>query len=241
MGSASASTRSRIRSRRPFRVTTSTSHSRSSLQLDQEAAHVEEPLAGIHVHKEVDVAPVVRFATRNGPDDGGVAGPSPRGELEDFAPARAQLVERRWGLCRRLARAAFMVARRTPASGCGAHGPLCGDALDDYRLSEAGAESQGETVEEAMANLKEALELCFEDAPAPDVSGRRSSRRWRSVREPAASGRLGIGGRGSTGGRQASRRSGRVRPLGARVRTSAVPAEAGLARRTHVARSRVCL
>lgn len=29
--------------------------------------------------------------------------------------------------------------------------------------------SQGETVEEALANLREALELYFEDAPAPDL------------------------------------------------------------------------
>lgn len=28
--------------------------------------------------------------------------------------------------------------------------------------------SQGETVEEALANLREALELYFEDAPVPD-------------------------------------------------------------------------
>lgn len=30
--------------------------------------------------------------------------------------------------------------------------------------------SQGETVEEALENLREALELYFEDAPAPDLS-----------------------------------------------------------------------
>jgi len=30
--------------------------------------------------------------------------------------------------------------------------------------------SQGETVEEALANLREALELYFEDAPMPDLS-----------------------------------------------------------------------
>jgi predicted RNase H-like HicB family nuclease len=29
--------------------------------------------------------------------------------------------------------------------------------------------SQGKTVEEALANLREALELYFEDAPAPDL------------------------------------------------------------------------
>jgi predicted RNase H-like HicB family nuclease len=29
--------------------------------------------------------------------------------------------------------------------------------------------SQGETVEEALANLREALELYFEDAPTPDA------------------------------------------------------------------------
>ncbi len=30
--------------------------------------------------------------------------------------------------------------------------------------------SQGENVEEALANLREALELYFEDAPIPDIS-----------------------------------------------------------------------
>lgn len=30
--------------------------------------------------------------------------------------------------------------------------------------------SQGETVEKALENLREALELHFEDAPAPDLS-----------------------------------------------------------------------
>lgn len=30
--------------------------------------------------------------------------------------------------------------------------------------------SQGETIEEALANLREALELSFEDAPVPDVT-----------------------------------------------------------------------
>ena len=30
--------------------------------------------------------------------------------------------------------------------------------------------SQGETIEEALDNLREALELYFEDAPAPDVT-----------------------------------------------------------------------
>lgn len=30
--------------------------------------------------------------------------------------------------------------------------------------------SQGETIEEALLNLREALELYFEDAPAPDVT-----------------------------------------------------------------------
>jgi predicted RNase H-like HicB family nuclease len=29
--------------------------------------------------------------------------------------------------------------------------------------------SQGETIEEALANLTEALELYFEDAPAPEI------------------------------------------------------------------------
>jgi predicted RNase H-like HicB family nuclease len=30
--------------------------------------------------------------------------------------------------------------------------------------------SQGESIEEALANLREALELYFEDAPAPEVT-----------------------------------------------------------------------
>lgn len=30
--------------------------------------------------------------------------------------------------------------------------------------------SQGETIEEALTNLREALELYFEDAPAPEVT-----------------------------------------------------------------------
>jgi len=37
------------------------------------------------------------------------------------------------------------------------------------RCLEVEVASQGETVEDAMANLREALELYFEDAPAPDV------------------------------------------------------------------------
>ena len=32
--------------------------------------------------------------------------------------------------------------------------------------------SQGETAEEALENLREALELYFEDAPAPDLAER---------------------------------------------------------------------
>ncbi len=39
------------------------------------------------------------------------------------------------------------------------------------RCLEVEVTSQGETVDEALANLKEALELYFEDAPAPDVIG----------------------------------------------------------------------
>ncbi|HEX9416169.1 MAG TPA: type II toxin-antitoxin system HicB family antitoxin [Gaiellaceae bacterium] len=39
------------------------------------------------------------------------------------------------------------------------------------RCLEVEVASQGETVDEALANLKEALELYFEDAPAPDVIG----------------------------------------------------------------------
>ena len=31
--------------------------------------------------------------------------------------------------------------------------------------------SQGETIEEALDNLREALELYFEDEPAPDITG----------------------------------------------------------------------
>ena len=31
--------------------------------------------------------------------------------------------------------------------------------------------SQGESVEEALENLREALELYFEDAPVPDLAG----------------------------------------------------------------------
>ena len=38
------------------------------------------------------------------------------------------------------------------------------------RCLEVEVESQGETVEGALANLKEALELYFEDAPAPDLT-----------------------------------------------------------------------
>ena len=37
------------------------------------------------------------------------------------------------------------------------------------RCLEVEVASQGETIDEALANLKEALELYFEDAPAPDV------------------------------------------------------------------------
>lgn len=36
------------------------------------------------------------------------------------------------------------------------------------RCLEVEVTSQGETVEEALANLKEALELYFEDAPEPE-------------------------------------------------------------------------
>jgi predicted RNase H-like HicB family nuclease len=36
------------------------------------------------------------------------------------------------------------------------------------RCLEVEVASQGETVEEALANLREALELYFEDAPVPD-------------------------------------------------------------------------
>ena len=38
------------------------------------------------------------------------------------------------------------------------------------RCLEVEVASQGETVEGALANLKEALELYFEDVPAPDTS-----------------------------------------------------------------------
>jgi predicted RNase H-like HicB family nuclease len=37
------------------------------------------------------------------------------------------------------------------------------------RCLEVEVASQGETVEDALANLKEALELYFEDVPAPDA------------------------------------------------------------------------
>ena len=37
------------------------------------------------------------------------------------------------------------------------------------RCLEVEVASQGETVEEALANLKEALELYFEDVPLPDA------------------------------------------------------------------------
>lgn len=38
------------------------------------------------------------------------------------------------------------------------------------RCLQAEVTSQGETIEEALANLREALELYFEDAPAPEVT-----------------------------------------------------------------------
>ena len=38
------------------------------------------------------------------------------------------------------------------------------------RCLEVEVASQGETVEDALANLKEALELYFEDVPAPESS-----------------------------------------------------------------------
>ncbi len=38
------------------------------------------------------------------------------------------------------------------------------------RCLEVEVASQGETVEEALENLKEALELYFEDAPVPDTN-----------------------------------------------------------------------
>ena len=37
------------------------------------------------------------------------------------------------------------------------------------RCLEVEVTSQGETIEQALANLKEALELYFEDAPAPPL------------------------------------------------------------------------
>jgi len=39
------------------------------------------------------------------------------------------------------------------------------------RCLEVEVASQGETVESALANLKEALELYFEDAPVPETTG----------------------------------------------------------------------
>ncbi len=38
------------------------------------------------------------------------------------------------------------------------------------RCLEVEVASQGETVEEALDNLREALELYFEDAPVPDLA-----------------------------------------------------------------------
>jgi predicted RNase H-like HicB family nuclease len=38
------------------------------------------------------------------------------------------------------------------------------------RCLEVEVASQGETVEEALENLREALELYFEDAPVPDLA-----------------------------------------------------------------------
>ena len=38
------------------------------------------------------------------------------------------------------------------------------------RCLEVEVASQGETVEEALGNLREALELYFEDAPVPDLA-----------------------------------------------------------------------
>jgi len=38
------------------------------------------------------------------------------------------------------------------------------------RCLEVEVASQGETVEEALGNLREALELYFEDAPLPDLA-----------------------------------------------------------------------
>ncbi|MFE6101059.1 type II toxin-antitoxin system HicB family antitoxin [Streptomyces laurentii] len=37
------------------------------------------------------------------------------------------------------------------------------------RCLQAEVTSQGETIEESLVNLREALELYFEDAPAPEV------------------------------------------------------------------------
>ena len=39
------------------------------------------------------------------------------------------------------------------------------------RCLEVEVASQGETIEEALTNLQEALELYFEDAPVPDLTG----------------------------------------------------------------------
>ena len=44
------------------------------------------------------------------------------------------------------------------------------DPLYVARCLEVEVTSQGETIEHAMANLKEALELYFEDEPLPDVA-----------------------------------------------------------------------
>jgi len=68
------------------------------------------------------------------------------------------------------------------------------------RCLEVEVASQGETVEEALANLKEALELYFEDAPVPEVTEApiiasvemlRESTAFRSFRDRRQLGRSG--------------------------------------------------
>ncbi|HEX6074221.1 MAG TPA: type II toxin-antitoxin system HicB family antitoxin [Micromonosporaceae bacterium] len=46
--------------------------------------------------------------------------------------------------------------------------------------------SQGETIEESLANLREALELCFEDTPAPEVTDVITARSRYASREPSS-------------------------------------------------------
>ena len=68
------------------------------------------------------------------------------------------------------------------------------------RCLEVEVTSQGETVDEALANLREALELYFEDDESRHPSRTRSSRRSRSAsrRESGTTSGLREGGRAGT-------------------------------------------